>query len=339
MSAVFRKALAFFKTKQGKILSVLLVAAMVLCTALAVWQPWKDARADVGGSGGIGGNVGGVGGSGWEYRWWYQDNEARTANASNVALGWDQWHTRFNGSAPGTKPINYNRVDTACDKAKADAVAKHGGTVNDYRIIAVGMFIGNNQGGNRQGKVVYAGAPPANALLNSWNQNWAGGQPQKDLNAIPEGQTAPDGMTRQQYLDYINGLGQAVATASGAQTNAACVVLHVNFPGKPVPGEPDIPTPTPEPGSIHIKKVSAKPEYTDDNEAYDMEGIEYGVYSDKDCKTLVTKLVLDANGEATSDEVPAGTYYVKETKTKEGYVLNTTVYTVEVPEGGTGEVG
>lgn len=91
-------------------------------------------------------------------------------------------------------------------------------------------------------------------------------------------------------------------------------------------------------GRINLVKHSANPAYSDKNNAYSMEGIEYKVYSDEACTKEVTTLTLDAAGRSQTVDIKAGNYWVKETKTNDGYELNKTVYKVTVAPGQTATV-
>lgn len=62
-----------------------------------------------------------------------------------------------------------------------------------------------------------------------------------------------------------------------------------------------------------------------------LDGVKFQVYSDANCTTKVGDELTTANGGvAELKGVDAGTYYVKETKTIEGYNLNTKVYEVKI---------
>lgn len=67
----------------------------------------------------------------------------------------------------------------------------------------------------------------------------------------------------------------------------------------------------------------------DDGEPNPLAGAIFGIYSDKDCKTLIDKVTTNANGYAVSTKVAAGTYYVKELTPPSGYSLNTNTYKIE----------
>lgn len=98
-----------------------------------------------------------------------------------------------------------------------------------------------------------------------------------------------------------------------------------------------------QPGDIKLIKKSSNTDLTNGNANYSLEGAEYGVYEKKDCSgkasyTMTIKKGTDGTYTATQKEIPAGTWYVKETKAPKGYTLNSKVYTVEVPQNDTIEV-
>lgn len=98
-----------------------------------------------------------------------------------------------------------------------------------------------------------------------------------------------------------------------------------------------------QPGNIKLIKKSSNTDLTDGKEGYSLEGAEYGVYDNKACTgkasyTMTIKKGTDGTYTATQKEIPAGTWYVKETKAPKGYTLNSTVYPVEVPQNKTIEV-
>ena len=60
-------------------------------------------------------------------------------------------------------------------------------------------------------------------------------------------------------------------------------------------------------------------------------GASYGLYSDKNCKTILQRTITDSNGNGVFTKgVEFGTYYVKEIINPVGFTLDPTVYTVQV---------
>jgi len=91
----------------------------------------------------------------------------------------------------------------------------------------------------------------------------------------------------------------------------------------------------PKSGKIKLEKTSAKPDVTDGNDNYSLAGAEYSVYRNSACTDFVDKIVTDDKGKGSLDNLPLGTYYVKETKASQGYGLDTKVYTVDITSGDT----
>lgn len=93
----------------------------------------------------------------------------------------------------------------------------------------------------------------------------------------------------------------------------------------------------PSNGNLKMVKTSEKPAYSDKNNAYTMEGIEYGVWENNKCSgNPKYTFKLNAKGESNVlKNIPAKDYWVKETKTKTGYMMNDTVYKVTVKSGKT----
>ena len=61
-------------------------------------------------------------------------------------------------------------------------------------------------------------------------------------------------------------------------------------------------------------------------------GAEFGLYSDKDCTTVLTTVTSDAKGQVVFGRLPYGTYYVKEISAPTGYIADTQTYTFEITE-------
>lgn len=89
------------------------------------------------------------------------------------------------------------------------------------------------------------------------------------------------------------------------------------------------------PGHVSLKKTSANPSLTEGNGCYSLEGATYAVYSDAACTTQVGTLTTGADGSTNTIDVPAGTYYVRETQASKGYYLCTETHSVTVGVGQT----
>lgn len=81
-------------------------------------------------------------------------------------------------------------------------------------------------------------------------------------------------------------------------------------------------------GKLTLRKVSdmvtGKP----------LAGVEFTLYSDADCMTVVDTATSGGNGEVEfASKLAAGTYYLQETKALDGYALDDTVYMVRVHAG------
>lgn len=85
-------------------------------------------------------------------------------------------------------------------------------------------------------------------------------------------------------------------------------------------------------GSIELYKSSANPDLTDNNSCYDRSGAVYGVYSGND---KIAELTTDSNGYARVDNIPAGSYVIKEITAPKGYALDVTGHNVTVTSGQT----
>ena len=88
-------------------------------------------------------------------------------------------------------------------------------------------------------------------------------------------------------------------------------------------------------GSVAIQKSSADPEMTEGNSAYgSLAGAEYGVYI-HGTEEQVAKLVTDENGYGKAEDIPAGSYDIREIKAPAGFVLDTSTGSVTVKAGQT----
>ena len=88
-------------------------------------------------------------------------------------------------------------------------------------------------------------------------------------------------------------------------------------------------------GYLELKKSSAVSAITDGNGCYSLNNAQYGVYSDSGCTKKVADLQTAADGMTNTVELDEGTYYIKETKAPQGYVLDSETYEVKVKSGET----
>lgn len=91
-------------------------------------------------------------------------------------------------------------------------------------------------------------------------------------------------------------------------------------------------------GYLRLTKTSARPELTDGNTCYSLEGAQYGVYEDKGCTRLAALLTTDAGGKSNTISLKQGTYYVKEVQAPRGYLVDSQVYSVKVEAASAAEV-
>jgi len=87
---------------------------------------------------------------------------------------------------------------------------------------------------------------------------------------------------------------------------------------------------TPAYGKVQITKVN------EDGEP--LAGVKLGIYSDAACKNKLAELTTGANGIATSEDLTAGTVYVKELSTITPYILDTEAKKVTIESNKTAKV-
>jgi|GEM_PF-5838539 len=83
-------------------------------------------------------------------------------------------------------------------------------------------------------------------------------------------------------------------------------------------------------GTAYIQKRPADPSVSCPSPSYSLEGAVYGVYFDKQCKNLYQKFTTDKNGNTEKISLPAATWYVKEISASKGFLLDETIYTLNV---------
>ncbi len=63
-----------------------------------------------------------------------------------------------------------------------------------------------------------------------------------------------------------------------------------------------------------------------------LEGAEFTLYKDYNCTSQIAKVTTGEDGKAMFEDIPAGSYYMKETKSPEGYLPNGVLYKVSVSD-------
>lgn len=91
-------------------------------------------------------------------------------------------------------------------------------------------------------------------------------------------------------------------------------------------------------GALEIYKSSARPEITNGNSCYSCAGAVYGIYgtySDAQNKTnMVTSITTKVNADKTcsgkADNLPFGTYYIRELQSPSGFAVDNSIYTAKI---------
>ena len=84
-------------------------------------------------------------------------------------------------------------------------------------------------------------------------------------------------------------------------------------------------------GKISVVKVSNHPEWINN----DRSGVVFAIYSDEECETQISYMETDAEGNAVSEDLKPGTYWVKEAIPLTSHGIDDTVYAVNVTDGTT----
>ena len=81
-------------------------------------------------------------------------------------------------------------------------------------------------------------------------------------------------------------------------------------------------------GTIQVKKVDSF------DESKILEGVKFNIATDKEMKNVIRTEITNEEGIATFDNLELGTFYIQEATQLEGYILNDTIYEVEVKQNG-----
>lgn len=86
-------------------------------------------------------------------------------------------------------------------------------------------------------------------------------------------------------------------------------------------------------GSITIKKYGESLIINDNNHSFglkEMEGVTYALYNEDN--ELIKELTTDSSGKITYKNLDLGTYFLKETKTKNGYIIDEVIHKIELTQ-------
>lgn len=333
-------------TKKGKKIVALLVALLTIASTSLLFAD------DTGGGSGSGGQGGGfIGGSDWGMVYvWFDDSEHSQGEFSNgdsdvSDVSWNKFIDLLSQeiSAETGKTVTpdftyrperwaklrqdfkeacQNALDRSTDKSQKARVV---GVATTYNVLqdTTNWYIGAQvQGSYNHSYVNMFGNKPADTSSSSnprhvlpENIGWS------DTVDVTKHNSA---YTGESWRDYVYRIGNKDAySGNGDEWQVYVVAVTENMP--------------PQNGEVTLKKTSTDSRSLN-NSQYSLEGAKYGVYETRananSGSNSVGTLTTKADGSANTLELPAGTYYVKETSASKNYELDATVYEITVESGG-----
>ncbi|WEV65618.1 hypothetical protein [Bifidobacterium sp. ESL0764] len=236
-----------------KLLGTIIALSMGLGGIVAIPGTAMAGPNDTGGGGfePIGDGGKGKYDSGYGAEWWAYDNathdgDAREGDGKTSGMKhWPYWAPEMNYHDPG---YDFTNMDVACKNAFKNATDKHPGTQqSDYRVVLVGSFLGDGNGG----KIFYE-KNPGNYLTNKLNEDWPALKQQFD-NA--HGNSDPDDNTAFDDAVYKEAYNQSMHQRSnGLKEVQICVVINKDQPRESVAPHTDA---TPQ-GSANMGKQDVR---------------------------------------------------------------------------------
>ena len=151
---------------------------------------------------------------------------------------------------------------------------------------------------------------------------------------------AISGITQEGHLEHVLDLPNGVFYIKELATNSQYVLndieydFEIGYKGKDVAeytvtiGEKGVIDNKLARGTIKVRKVDTL------DESKKLENIEFNISSKKDMSKIITTEKTNNEGIATFKDLELGTYYIQEKKQIDGYILNDTIYQVEVKQDG-----
>lgn len=284
-----------------------LASAVAVAAAFALASP-MPALATAGGGGSEGG---GSGSASYHVQYFWHDGGTMENGTLNPEQGWDDasinWWQAYveayhglpmdptTGSGGGSV-THLAQFRNACSEALANARAREGDVQHKARVIAVGYNWVTASGHLRfthwkglNGRSTFKSMIPRQGNSRElpdyigWNEN-------NRNTGIP-------------WRQYVYNIGAEDNTGNDYSVVALAVL-------------DDWPEAR---GSITVTKESSV-DWTDGMDAYTLANCRIGVYRDRSCSDLAYEMTTDKSGRAHLDDVPAGTYYLKEIEVPAGYL-------------------